>query len=84
MAMKLTYTGVSVIVDVERPLAGYLDSKNLHYAARDVEDQIKRHCDGIDSTEILFRTEKTCEYCGSNWTEDGDIYNGGCCRRVLW
>ena len=26
-----------------------------------------------------FRVE-VCAFCGDSWTEDGDTYNGGCCK----
>jgi hypothetical protein len=44
----------------------------------DLQKQIKRHVDSAGAV-VRFDTGFTCEHCGSNWTEDSDTYNGGCC-----
>ena len=54
-----------------------LDKDNLD-AVKDIEDQIKRHVDGIGETYINHDTEEICSFCGASWTEDGDRYNGCC------
>lgn len=41
--------------------------------------QIKRHVDGIGSVTVVFDTEEHCSFCGGNWTEKSETYNGGCC-----
>ena len=79
MVMKTTYTGVYITIGVEQPYGKVLDSKDLYAAARDLVAQIERHCDGVDYSEINFQTERVCEFCGSHWTEDSEVYNGGCC-----
>ena len=47
--------------------------------AADIISQIRRHVDGISNMEIVEDVECQCEHCGSDWTEDSDTYNGGCC-----
>jgi transposase-like protein len=47
--------------------------------AADTISQIRRHVDGIQHMEIVEDVEYQCEHCGSDWTEDSDTYNGGCC-----
>lgn len=44
---------------------------------------IKRHVDGIRSIGFECETENVCEYCGAAWTEDSDVFNGGCCDEDL-
>jgi len=46
---------------------------------REIEKDIKRHVDGIADTDVLYEPIYGCEFCKSEWTEDGD-YNGGCCE----
>lgn len=46
---------------------------------------IIRHIDGIDKrgNNICVTEDVTniCEFCGSPWTEESKVYNGGCCRK---
>jgi hypothetical protein len=44
-------------------------------------EQIKRHVDDVDSAYVEFDQEFVCEFCGRDWTEDSDTYNGGCCDK---
>lgn len=54
-------------------------------ACEAIADEIKRHVDGLPTSrdrgvQIIWDSENVCEFCGSQWTEDGD-YNGGCCTK---
>lgn len=42
-------------------------------------EQIRRHVDNVRDARVVEETEAFCAYCGSEWTEAGDAYNGGCC-----
>lgn len=46
-----------------------------------IEASIRRHIDDVDNVGTEFDTVKECEHCGSQWTESGLIYNGGCCAK---
>ncbi|MGH1361010.1 MAG: hypothetical protein ACRBC3_19800 [Burkholderiaceae bacterium] len=48
-------------------------------ACRAIIDDINRHVDSVDGTEIIMDEDHFCEHCDSRWTEDSDAYNGGCC-----
>jgi len=41
--------------------------------------EIKRHVDDVRTAELCCEEENLCSFCGYNWTEDSDTYNGGCC-----
>lgn len=51
-----------------------------------IADDIRRHVDGLPSgrrhgVSVEWDIAKVCEHCGSDWTEDSTVYNGGCCSR---
>ena len=51
-------------------------------AARSIMAEIKRHVDDVESMEIVEEfNECVCEFCGAEWTEKSDNYNGGCCDK---
>jgi len=41
---------------------------------------IKRHVDNVQCANVVNDNDPVCASCGSRWTEDGDSYNGGCCK----
>ena len=50
--------------------------------------QIRRHIDNLPTrgnkgVSISWKTEEICEYCGYNWGEDSDEFNGGCCDKDI-
>lgn len=80
--MAIKKTQVNWRVEVNPFSASY----RLPADRRDCEEiatQIKRHVDGVsrDGVSVISDTEKTCEFCGNQWTEDSQIYNGGCCDK---
>lgn len=44
---------------------------------RDVERHVDP--DNMGNAYIAYDTDKFCEFCGCDWTEDSRTYNGGCC-----
>jgi hypothetical protein len=71
----------NIRVEVE-PDDGRWVAKTERELMRDCEeiaDQIKRHVDGVRYVSVQFDVHEKCEHCGSNWTENGRVYNGGCC-----
>jgi hypothetical protein len=41
---------------------------------------INRHVNDVQTAYISSDNDPVCASCGSRWTEDGDAYNGGCCK----
>ena len=80
MGKKTLYNGICVVLDIERPFGRNIEPKDWFRAAEDVQEQVKRHCDGIESYSINFDTEDVCEFCGYDWTEGDAPHNGGCCE----
>lgn len=80
MARKTLYNGAYVRVNVDRPFRRILDSKDWYAAAKDLQKDIERHCDGIESCDVEFDMEEVCEFCGYSWTEGDCSHNGGCCE----
>lgn len=47
---------------------------------------IRRHVDGLQSrgnrgVEVTWDDVPVCGHCGSDWTGESAIYNGGCCSK---
>jgi hypothetical protein len=53
------------------------DEKDI---CNEIIDDIKRHVDGVSGAYLVCDNYPVCASCGSKWTEDGDTYNGGCCK----
>jgi len=80
MGKKTLYNGAYVRVNVDRPFGRVIKPKDWHTVAKDLEKDILRHCDGIESSSVEFDTDDVCEFCGYDWTEKDDSpHNGGCC-----
>ncbi len=80
---KATYQeNFRVVVDVDynhffsRVVDARIDQKQT---AEELVEQIRRHCDGVDTITVEYDTIKQCQYCEAQWTEVDDQYNGGCC-----
>lgn len=58
-----------------------LSHKTLLADSEEIMRSILRHVDGVESAAIEFDYEHTCSFCGRDWTEDSDDYNGGCCDK---
>ncbi len=80
MPKKLFYNGAYVRVNVDRPFGREVTPRHWHDAAADLLNDIKRHCDGIESLSVEFDTEELCEFCGSAWTEVSNTHNE-CCEK---
>jgi hypothetical protein len=59
------------------------DLEQLHNLCKDIETQIRRHVDGHGTITIVPEYKDTCNHCGSQWTEDSEFYNGGCCDKDI-
>jgi hypothetical protein len=66
---------------------GNTDSERKRWG-RDMQDRcdeiakdVKRHVDQVGSVSVDFDQEYVCEYCGAEWTEGKNSYNGGCCDK---
>ena len=44
---------------------------------------IKRHCIDVARCTIEFDQDNVCSFCGGSWTEDGNVFNGGCCNEDM-
>ena len=65
------------------PVVGFLEKSAPESERRDcarIIAEIKRHVD-VGDVYLEIKEENVCEYCGYTWTEDGDTYNGGCCKK---
>lgn len=55
-------------------------------ACEEIERGIRRHVDGIrdargnPQVRVICDANNTCEFCGYNWGEESESYNGGCCE----
>lgn len=45
-----------------------------------LEYEVRRHCEDVLRVDTVWDTVSYCEFCGADWTEDGDC-NGGCCNK---
>ncbi|MCG5241367.1 hypothetical protein ACIU1J_27510 [Azospirillum doebereinerae] len=90
MAKQINETGYRVVVEPKlleafwyRGILGDKGAaqrlKDLRSLADQIADQIKRHVDGVGNIEVEAETEAVCSHCGSGWTEESAVYNGGCC-----
>lgn len=53
-------------------------------ACEDIADQVRRHVNDLPSggdrgVSVISDVEPVCEFCGYDWTEVSNDYNGGCC-----
>lgn len=46
-----------------------------------IANEVRRHVAEVGSVSVACDTVAVCEHCGSQWTEDDDQYNGGCCAK---
>lgn len=53
--------------------------EELELECQHLKQQILRHVDDCVAT-ICWNNELVCEFCGSPWTEEDEIYNG-CCNK---
>ena len=80
MAQKTVYNFAYLEVDLDEPWGKEISRARWLTRAKNVADQIKRHCDNVDSITIKHDISNTCEFCGYRWTPQGiPNYNGGCC-----
>lgn len=88
MAVKTVYRDTTIVIDIDTWTAG----RNFYYGKTDAEKhrleaervktEIRRHVNDPGCIRVVQNYNKVCEYCGNDWTEDDDIYNG-CCDKDL-
>jgi hypothetical protein len=44
-----------------------------------VRSKLSKFDDEFGDCQVVYEKERTCEFCGYDWTEDSALYNGGCC-----
>ena len=81
MGKELTREDYCVWVWAPSGFGSGRNHKEMLRRTKEVADQCNRHVDGEGQAEVHFSTNARCEYCGNNWTEDTESYNGGCCTQ---
>ena len=62
------------------------DEREIKNDIEDLHDEVKRRIrksDGLGHVNIKYTYDNTCEHCGYLWTEESDVFNGGCCEEDL-
>lgn len=69
---------------------GFATISSIQYTPKEEEEaceemvrEIKRHVDRVGYIGVEYDAEQVCEFCGAQWTEDDDNYNGGCCSQDI-
>ena len=81
---KVSYENHRVTVYPESPWIATNEETRLRHLRElcaDIAKEVRRHIDHVGVVLVEFDTVKTCEHCGSAWTEDSAEYNGGCCDK---
>ena len=83
---KKTEVNYRVEIEPEPPFFGWstIEAKAVEQmkdACRTIIEQAKRHVDGAKYARMVWDVEANCSHCGRHWSEDDDLYNGGCCSR---
>lgn len=47
----------------------------------EIAKSVRRHVDDVSRAFTCEEYGHACEFCGSQWTEKTDAYNGGCCDK---
>lgn len=55
--------------------------KDMIDRCNEIAADIRRHVDNVSRVSVEWDQEAVCEHCGSRWTEDSTMYNGGCCGK---
>lgn len=68
----------------------FIISRSHEEKMRELESMVTdiiRHIDGVDSRgrniSVTEDITNVCEFCGSVWTEESKMYNGGCCYKDI-
>ena len=69
---------VVVVPDLDHLERITTDTLKREYC-HDIAKAVRRHVDGVENATTFCDRVETCSHCGSNWTEESDVYNGGCC-----
>jgi hypothetical protein len=79
MPKKTENTNPRVVVTPKEPWIMVPTFEDQRKACAEIEADIRRHVDGFESVSFEYDKKHSCEYCGSPWTENSAVYNGGCC-----
>lgn len=85
---------VTPVVTLTLDTIGLLDATSAQRIGEELVDLVKahvaRHAREIDFNRLRcnplevglsFEHDARCEHCNGDWTEDSDVYNGGCCGK---
>lgn len=84
MAKKVAYENFRVSVYPDSPWIARDEATRLRHERElcdEIKKEVRRHINNIGVVSVDFDTVKTCEHCGSAWTEESNAYNGGCCDK---
>lgn len=79
MPKKTNLVNWRIEVMPHRPLYYEPTERQWRAACEAVLHDIRRHVDGVQSMAMNVDRVSICSYCGRNWTEESDDFNGGCC-----
>jgi len=51
----------------------------LNQCCEEIAAAIRRHVDDVGSVRVVRDSRDVCSFCGCDWTELSEEYNGGCC-----
>ncbi len=94
MAKKITYDNLRVEIPLEIDDSVYRKWLNGGWVPRapwEIADALTRQgqsfiTDSIPrgvSADVEFDVLPVCSFCGAQWTEDSEVFNGGCCDKDM-
>ena len=54
-------------------------ARDMRRRCEEIAEEIRWHVDNVGGVYVEIPERWVCEHCGTDWTEDGANYNGGCC-----
>lgn len=83
MKIKTNFRVVATSTTNGHWMSAKTPEEHLLRSARALEDEIKRHCDYADSTQIEWDNE--CSFCGLSWEEETGENKGRplCCDEAI-
>ena len=74
---KIIKENYRIIIEPNRSLylRGLAREEDAERTCESIIEDIKRHVDEVESTEIIYDTEEICEFCNREWEvydEDGE------------
>lgn len=83
MSVKETIMGYRVVayVPIDECLSQEVAEGEARNAAELVRIHVSPHTQIYKNVDVEADVSRSCEYCGSPWSEDSPSYNGGCCHK---